>query len=442
MKILMAIHGYPPKNVGGTEIYTHDLVHALAQKHEVAVVVRGTGLYDKPLFKTKSKDGPVKLFTVYENKSRGEESTYHNPDLDNLFKEILEEFKPDICHFQYLTNLSFGFISVAKAKQIPVIMGVSDYFPMCSRSKLITSGGAACSGPDEGRKCGACRAPEIQGLAAPRTVAKPLRIVANILPQKLVNLLYSFWMKTSGESTKDELNSLFVSRNSYIRQQLKQADVIHCISDHVKLELEKWGISKSQLKTIEWGYEATFFPPVKSTLHKPIRFGYIGNLMKEKGIETLLRAAAELPDAHFHMYGGGDQRYIAELKQRFFQKNIFFLGKYNHDTISEVLAQFDVLVIPSEWQETLGLVAMEGILAKKALIVSDINAYKRWVQHGKNGLVYPQGDTAALKTQLQWMIDNQDKIPLFVKNHPPVKTMRSHSIELENLYNALLKKSA
>lgn len=439
MKILMSVHGYPPKKVGGTEIYTHDLAQALSEKHEVAVVVRGIGNYDKSTFKTKSKDGPVKLYTVFENKNRGEKTTFHNKDLELLFTEILDDFKPDICHFQYLGNLSFGFIGVAKSKKIPVIVGVSDYFPLCSRYKLIMSNGTLCTGPEEGHKCGPCRAPELNA-ATTTTVSPSTRFIATLLPQTLVNWLYTTWTKATSKQDTQAFTELFVTRNSYIRQELKRADVIHCISNYVKEKLIAWGISTTHVKTIEWGYDATFIPAANPTLHKPIRFGFMGNLMKEKGIETFLRAASGIADAHFYIYGGGDGRYSAELKKRFSQKNIFFMGSYNHETVQEVLAQFDVLVIPSEWQETLGIVAMEGILAKKVLIVSDIEAYKRWVTHQKNGLVYPQGDSTALKQQIEWMTEHQEKIKQFAKHHPPVKTMRSHAIEIENLYNSVLRK--
>ena len=63
-------------------------------------------------------------------------------------------------------------------------------------------------------------------------------------------------------------------------------------------------------------------------------------------------------------------------------------------------------VVPSVWNEPLGLVAVEAMLAGRAVVASDVGGLRDIVQHGITGLVVPPGDPGALATALDSLLDD------------------------------------
>lgn len=111
-------------------------------------------------------------------------------------------------------------------------------------------------------------------------------------------------------------------------------------------------------------------------------FIYIGRLQKEKGVLELIKAfskskilckQAQLLVVGSIWYGKKNKSdYYNEIKkyvQR--SKNIFLIGGIDHNKISSILELADVCVIPTLCEEAFGLVALEAMVKKKALIVTN-----------------------------------------------------------------------
>jgi glycosyltransferase involved in cell wall biosynthesis len=71
-------------------------------------------------------------------------------------------------------------------------------------------------------------------------------------------------------------------------------------------------------------------------------------------------------------------------------------------------ARASLAVVPSVWQEPLGLVAVEAMLAGCPVVASDVGGLRDVVQHGSTGLVVPPGDPGALAETLDGLLDNPE----------------------------------
>lgn len=100
-------------------------------------------------------------------------------------------------------------------------------------------------------------------------------------------------------------------------------------------------------------------PLARSSAPKVLRLGYIGRIEKNKGIELLLDATALLAHGSWQLViaGKGDLDYVERLRAQHPSSAIVFLGTSELDRFFQ---QIDLLVVPSIWNEPLGMVAFEA----------------------------------------------------------------------------------
>jgi len=100
---------------------------------------------------------------------------------------------------------------------------------------------------------------------------------------------------------------------------------------------------------------------------------YSGRLSEEKGIPTLIEAAARTPEIPYKIIGAGPLE--KELKLLVVQKNIHnveFLGFKTGTELIDLLQQARFLVVPSIWYENGSLSVLEGKASGKIVLASCI----------------------------------------------------------------------
>jgi glycosyltransferase involved in cell wall biosynthesis len=126
---------------------------------------------------------------------------------------------------------------------------------------------------------------------------------------------------------------------------------------------------------------------------------------EKKAIDVLLRAFAQLrrSDDRLRLQLVGDgplrsdlERLSVELAIR---DQVDFLGWRTRAETVELLRQAEVLVVPSR-AEPFGIVVLEGMVAGKAVVASAVGGIPEIVDDGRNGLLVPPDDPAALASAL------------------------------------------
>lgn len=130
-------------------------------------------------------------------------------------------------------------------------------------------------------------------------------------------------------------------------------------------------------------------------------FIYLGRIVSEKGISTLLKAFAiviekNVEPAKLLMIGDGQwmNRMQQLAKDLNIDQYINFAGKKSGKELVDGVATGRIAIIPSEWYEPMGGVALELMAADKNLIVSESGGLKECV--GDVGLTFPNGNHEAL----------------------------------------------
>jgi glycosyltransferase involved in cell wall biosynthesis len=141
------------------------------------------------------------------------------------------------------------------------------------------------------------------------------------------------------------------------------------------------------------------------------RIFFAGRLDREKGADLLLRAFARWQDrpasAHLRIAGLGPLR--ASLEALAFRLGIAdrvsFVGWLDQSELEEEYRHASALVVPSLWAETLGLVAVMAVLRGVPVIASEHGGLAEIVEPGVTGLLFPNGDEAALADRLRQLLN-------------------------------------
>jgi glycosyltransferase involved in cell wall biosynthesis len=129
--------------------------------------------------------------------------------------------------------------------------------------------------------------------------------------------------------------------------------------------------------------------------------GYIGQLIRRKRVDVLIKAFHELDIASKHLCIVGDGAERADLERLTASlgesARVTFFG-YRNDRVA-LLKAFDLFVLPSEL-EGIPRCLMEAMGAGVACIASDIPGSRDLIESGATGLLFPPGDVAALTTEM------------------------------------------
>jgi len=157
------------------------------------------------------------------------------------------------------------------------------------------------------------------------------------------------------------------------------------------------------------GVEPDVFKPLEPG--KPItpnhfRVGYAGRFVEEKGIDVLLHALHDLGgEWQADLVGSGpDQARLAELAQRLQIANrVRFLPWMPSAQTVDYYRSLNVLVLPSRsrsnWKEQFGRVLVDAMACGVPVIGSTCGEIPNVI--GEAGLIFPEGEAAALRDQLQ-----------------------------------------
>jgi glycosyltransferase involved in cell wall biosynthesis len=187
--------------------------------------------------------------------------------------------------------------------------------------------------------------------------------------------------------------------------------------------------------------------------HTPLRIGYIGGLSSQKGVHTLIQAftglsarspdqpAEHSPDPPAELWIAGDLTfdpdYVAHLRQ-LAGKGVRFTGRLTRDEVWGMLAQLDVIVVPSLWYETFCFVVSEAFAMGVPVIASDLGVLAERVRPGVDGLLFPPGDAHALTTLLRQCRDDPELLPRLQANIKSGPTVAQHADQIEAIYQRVI----
>ncbi|SLJ83942.1 glycosyltransferase family 4 protein [Psychrobacter sp. DAB_AL43B] len=253
--------------------------------------------------------------------------------------------------------------------------------------------------------------PVIFGTIAAR-IAKVPKVIG-----MLEGLGYAFTDQPEGFSKKTYLiKSIQILLYKLALPQLNK--LIFLNSDDSKDLLDKYNIKVKQAEILggigldlaDYAYQPVI------NIERPIKFIFVGRLLKEKGIHDFIAAAQivkeKYPQTQFTVLGAIDASNLGALKQLELDKLVAsrivnYPGKV--DNVHDWLVDSDVFVLPS-YREGLPLSTQEAMAIGRAVITTDVPGCRDTVIDAVNGFLVEKWNPKALAEKMIYFIENPEQI--------------------------------
>jgi glycosyltransferase involved in cell wall biosynthesis len=115
-----------------------------------------------------------------------------------------------------------------------------------------------------------------------------------------------------------------------------------------------------------------------------------------------------------------------------------FRGPYRREDLARVLDEVDVVVVPTLFQETVGLAILEAQSAGLPVIATRIGAVPETIQEGQNGFLFERGNAAALRVSLLRFIERPELVAAMSARTMRPMTIGRHVDLLTDVYQRCL----
>jgi glycosyltransferase involved in cell wall biosynthesis len=414
MRVLQLVHQYPPEYVGGVELYTQSLAQTLGQRgHEIAILTRGEATGAGWAMEQRAATQVYRAWSGVLSPAQRFLVTWGNRALVEAVIATLDQVQPDLVHIQHLMGWPTTLVDVLRARGLPYLVTLHDYWWVCANANLLTNySHERCAGPRGYVNCAHC-------------------VVARAQQSAL-------W------AAAPALIGGLAWRAQRLRAVLAGAAHLLTPSTFVRQWYAAHGIPVEQMQVCALGVERppAHFVPQAKTGQGGMRFLYLGGIAPLKGVHVIVEALRQVRGAA-ELWIAGDLAADADYSQGLQQQataSMRFLGRLTRQQVWESLSQVDAVLVPSLWHETYCLAAREAQVAGVPVLASALGALTEAVTHEVNGLLVPPGDVAAWATALQRCIDQPELLPHFRAQLPTPPTVDEHVDRVEAVYQGLVGK--
>lgn len=188
-------------------------------------------------------------------------------------------------------------------------------------------------------------------------------------------------------------------RKWIFRTTFLMADAAVAISHSVRDSLVQYlKVPENRISVIHNGAILERFHRGRTEGGKTLRLIYVGRLIEEKGVQTILQALGYLRDADCRLTIVGDGDYRAPLqaiaKELDIDCRVQFLG--TRDDVPELLADSDVFVHVPDCAEGFGIAVVEAMASGLICVCGDRGALPEIVEDGVSGFLVKNNDPERL----------------------------------------------
>lgn len=450
MNILHYSLGFPPFRRGGMTQYCLDLMkEQVGAGHEVALLWPGRlqNLSDKSKIKKNQNYNlqsdlacgsyelfnplPIPLMDGIKNPEM-----YLTEKKKEPYRRFFEDNMFNILHIHTFMGLPTEVVEAAHEVGVKTVFTSHDYFPICPRCNFFHAG-KNCLDDQNCADCVTCNQygmsfnkmkffqSELYRAIKGNTIVKVLRTKHN---QKMYDV-------TARAAEKEIVDELRQKNYQTLRKQnielLEKIDIVHFNSMNTLRVYKERGYSDNNARVISISNDAIEEHKKYRKVHNPLRFGYLGPLTTHKGY-NLFKNACDI------LWQSGRHDFEAHIFVEIDNPPPYMIchKPYNYNELSNVMDMFDILVTPSECEETFGFTVLEALSYGIPVIVSNKVGAKDLIVEGENGFIV-EGEVQTLEKCFQRLVDDQSIINdmnVYIVEKFKVKTMGNHAKELETLY--------
>ena len=341
---------YPPQAMGGATVVTQNIVKTLSNEygdryHVSVFTCDVNNIYAHQVTEYEYEYDDVSVTAV--SVPVGPDVDYREFDVEvgKLFAQFIEYKRPDLIHFHSIQRLTASMLQAAGVAKVPFVVTVHDAWWLSDHQFLVDK----------------------QGQPVDELQSNPI---------------------IAAKTSEDHQQTL--RRKQLLINLLKQADKVLAVSDYQAEFYQKNGIDNVIVNNN--GVNGIAVEPRSANLNNKVVLGYTGSVCHHKGYYFLKQTieSVDLENIEVKVI----QFDLAEPKKQLWNKTtVEYLPKFSSDNMAEFYRQIDVLIAPSMWPESFGLITREAALAGIWVVASDAGGLAEVIKDGKNGFKFEIGDT-------------------------------------------------
>jgi len=422
LKILLAIHGFPPTYYAGSERAAERITQWLVEHgHHVEVFTCERLNEPNTDIETNTENGIIIHRFSYDLKEGDYfQNLYDDPRVGEAFRSVLEQNTFDVVHIVSGYLLGGQVIHAVKEAGIPVVLTLTEFWFMCFRLNLLNANNEMCVGPDTDEKCMRCVMEDQRRFKLPA--------------EKAPAVMDAFWGVAKYAPFAREQTSAITRRRETLMDAVATADVVICPSYFLMNKFKEYGYDTSKAEYLLYGIkQPTAEQRARAEQRREagtLHIGYVGQIKIHKGVELITNAVMPLLDSgaglRLDIWGTkkGAETYGNALEEQTSHYNdIHWSGSYKADQLWDVLGGFDVLVVPSRWYENSPTVILEAFAMGIPVIATDLGSMPELVKHGESGLLFEKDNAEDLRKQIKRLLDEPDLLPRLRSGIPKVPTI-------------------
>ncbi|WP_229151261.1 glycosyltransferase [Aurantimonas sp. VKM B-3413] len=343
-KLLIVNVFFPPQTIGGATRVVRDNVDILIDRYgeafDLSIFTTFEG-HPEPYHLDRYAYRGIAVTRISTPQEVDMDWRWENDKVGALFAEHLARHKPDLVHFHCVQRLTGSVVAATRAAEIPYLVTVHDGWWISDFQFLV----------DQADRV------RLPNAAAPLGAVDETRDLGRSL-RRLV-----------------DLKELLDGAERVIAVSHAFADIYrHAGVDHV-LALP------NGLPQIDWQ------PRIPSPSGR-VRLGHIGGISNHKGFHLVQAALKSGAFSHLeltlvdHAASPGTSR-----EEVWGATKVLIIGKVKPEEIAGLYAGLDVLLAPSIWPESYGLVVREALAAGLWAVTSTLGALAEPIEPGVNGFV-------------------------------------------------------
>lgn len=278
-------------------------------------------------------------------------------------RQLLKEVQPDIAHCHNIYHhISPAILTVLKRYQIPTVITLHDLKLACPAYTML-----AGDGP-----CERCKNGMLHNVLVHRCMKESLALSGLVMFETLVHRVLGSYARN--------VDRFVVPSRFYLDKFVE------------------WGWDSNRFVHIPNFVDLAAFEPQYS---RGDYFLYFGRLSREKGITTLVKAAA-LAGVRLFIAGTGPQE--PELRRLAEECGacVKFLGYLSGEDLHDALRGALATVLPSQWYENAPISIMESYACGKPVIGTAFGGIPELIRERETGVIFPLGSVEGLAEALSF----------------------------------------
>lgn len=435
--VLHVPYTYFPDPCGGTEVYVHALAKLLAARGYPSAIAAPAAIARDYV-----NDG-LSVYRFATDQRPRIELAYGVADeiAEQGFRALLEKLRPRVVHLHSRTAaVSERLVDAAHDVGASVVFTYHSPTASCARGTMMLFGSEPCDGVIQQKRCTTCA---LAALGVPKPVAGLVAVIPGALSARAADFIGD-----NKALARLRIPALIAAGGRSFHDFIAKVDHVVAVCKWVREVLERNGVPAEKLTLSRQGISQAGVRPNLITRRNgsgPLRIAYFGRLDRAKGPDLLARALQLIPEASVRIdvfairQASGPSRDYEWLTARAQQdRRLSLQPAVSPDRVIAVMAEYDLVAIPSRGLETGPLVALEAFAAGVPVLGADLGGIAELVRDGIDGVLIAPDNPAAWATAIARLAGDPKLVHAMRGNITVPRSMDAVADDMAAVYSAVL----